>query len=253
MNAVAIETAASATTDTMAPSTNAAASVTPIRPFMRDVALLVATLAGGGTVPDSAALRARSQELLDEFDAALARGGIGAEVKADASVALCALLDETALRYLSDNDRAGWEFAPLQVERFGVHDAGERVFARLDTHLATSATSADVLEFYSAILGLGFVGRYALLGDAKRRELIADLDNRIAALRPQVEPPFVIERTNRRLSDWFCRLSPWAMAGLACVIAALVWGVWHTALSVQLSHIVPAKSVAAPHAAAARP
>ncbi|MFJ2992490.1 DotU family type IV/VI secretion system protein [Pandoraea sp. NPDC087047] len=228
-----------------------AASTGPIRPYMRDAALLVATLTAGGTVPDSVALRERGQTLLDEFDAVLRHNGIAEQVRKEAGVALCALLDETALRRLHDADRAGWELAPLQVQRFGIHDAGERVFAQLEAHLATPTANVNVLEFYSAILGLGFVGRYALLGETQRREFIAELDKRIVALRPQIEPPFVIERTSRRLSDGVHWLSPWAMAGMSCLIAVLVWSTWSAALDAQLSHVAPAKRVPAPHAATA--
>lgn len=254
MNAIALDAAESATTGTEVPPTHGIASTAgPLRPHMRDASLLVATLSAGGTAMDAAALREHSQALLDEFDIALAHSGIDAQVSKDAGLTLCALLDETALHHLGAQDRAGWEHSPLQVQRFGIHDAGERVFDRLDAYLAAPAANPDVLEFYSAILGLGFKGRYALLGESRRRELMADLDNRIAAMRPQTEPPFVIERTSRQLSDWFYRLSPWAMAGMACVIAALVWGVWSAALGVQLSQVSDARSVDAPHATAAKP
>ncbi|WP_084656628.1 DotU family type IV/VI secretion system protein [Pandoraea norimbergensis] len=106
-------------------------------------------------------------------------------------------------------------------------------------HLHSPSGSVDLLECYAVVLGLGFVGRYALRGETARRELMTALDTRIEALRPWDEPRFVIERGERRLSDWLYRASPWAIAGFACVAAALVWGVWTAALDAQLAEITP--------------
>lgn len=253
MTSTALETSRVAALAIAEKSTHVVPTEMPaIRPFMRDAALLVATLATGGMVPDPAALAQRGSELLDEFDAALLREGIDERVRNHASVALCALLDETALRHLGAQDRSGWELAPLQVQRFRIHDAGERVFANLDEYLSMPGTAVAILEFYSAILGLGLVGRYALSGDAARRELVSALDARIAQRRPETVPPFVIERTNRRLSERLYRLSPWAMAGLTCLIAVLVWGGWSAALNAQLSRLESAQGNSAPHAVGTR-
>lgn len=254
MNAIATDVADSATLDDAAPSArDPAPAAGPIRPLIRDAALLVTTMSAGGTVPDAASLRARCEALLDEFDVALDKQRVQGETREDVRMALCALLDETALRFLCERERDGWELAPLQIQRFDIHDAGERVFVRLDAHLNTPAANVDVLEFYGALLGLGFVGRYALLGEAKRRELMNALNSRISAIRPQVSPPFVLEQTSRRLSDWLYRLSPWMIAGLACVAAGVVWGVWSTTLDAQLAGFSAGTPVAEPLPTAARP
>ncbi|MDM8359309.1 DotU family type IV/VI secretion system protein [Pandoraea communis] len=209
----------------------------PIRPLLSDTALLVATVRAGGLVEDPAVFREKCETLLEAFDVRLAQAGIDGQLARDFLMAQCALLDETALHYLKASDRGQWEAAPLQVTRFGIHDAGERVFERLDAHMQAAGTSVDVLEFYQGLLSLGFVGRYALLGEAMRRDLIKVLDARVGALRPYVESPFVIEHSEHRFADWCSRLSPWAITGIGCVVAAVVWGVWATAMDVSLERI----------------
>ncbi|VVE16991.1 hypothetical protein PCE31106_02926 [Pandoraea cepalis] len=254
MNTLTVEVADPANAGDAALSTHASVPAAgPIRPLVRDVALLVATLSAGGAVPDAVSLRERCEALLDSFDAALVRQWRHAEIEHDLRVALCALLDETALRHLSESDRGGWALAPLQIQRFDIHDAGERVFTRLEAHLNAPVANVDVLEFYSALLGLGFVGRYALLGEAKRRELVNALNDRIAAMRPPVAPSFLIEQKGRRLSDWLYLLSPWMIAAMACVAAGLVWGVWTTALDAHLVQLSADTPVAEAAATVARP
>jgi type VI secretion system protein ImpK len=212
-----------------------------MRDLLRDTALLVTTLASGGQVQDATGFRDRCRQLIEHFSNALERRGYPDDVRQEALVAQCGLLDETALRYLPTGSRAGWESKPLQVERFNLHDAGERVFDRLEARMREAAPKLDVLECYSAILGMGFVGRYARDGEAKRTALIASLNARLEALRSSSERPFIADRAGRRFSDWLHRLSPWAIAGLACAAATIVWVVWATALDVQLAHLVTAK------------
>jgi type VI secretion system protein ImpK len=169
----------------------------------------------------------------------LERRGYSADVSHDAVMAQCALLDETALRYLSTDIRAGWELAPLQVGRFNLHDAGERVFERLEARMREAAPHVDLLECYAAILGIGFTGRYAREGEAKRVALMSSLNAQLEKLRPSTDRPFVVDRTGRRLSDLVYRLSPWAVAALACLVAVVVWGTWSAALDLHVAQLAP--------------
>ncbi|RQR49651.1 DotU family type IV/VI secretion system protein [Burkholderia sp. Bp9126] len=214
-----------------------------MRDLLRDTALLVTTLGTGGAAKDADGLRNRCRQLIEHFSQALERRGYPDDVRREAVIAQCGLLDETALRSLPADMRAGWELKPLQVEQFNLHDAGESVFDRLDARMRESSPRVDLLECYSAILGMGFVGRYAREGEAKRSALIATLNAQLEKLRTLPERPFVTDRAGRRLSDWFYRLSPWAIAGLACLVAVIVWVVWAAALDVQLTHLAPAKGI----------
>jgi type VI secretion system protein ImpK len=214
-----------------------------IRDLLRDTALLVTTLASGGQAQDADALRDRCQQLIEQFAGALAQRGFPEDVRHEALVAQCGLLDEVAMRHLSGETRSGWEHTPLQVERFNLHDAGERVFDRLDARLREPSPPVALLECYSTILGLGFVGRYAREGENKRTAQIEALNVRLATLRPASGRPFLVDRGGRRLSDWFHRLSPWAFAGLACLIAAIIWSVWSAALDAQLAQLAASKAL----------
>ncbi len=214
-----------------------------MRDLLRDTALLVTTLTSGGHTQDAVALRARCKQLVEQFASGLQQRGFPDDVRNEALVAQCGLLDEVALRHLPGESRSAWEREPLQVEQFNLHEAGERVFERLDARMREPAPPVALLECYSAILGMGFVGRYARDGEAKRTALIASLNARLETLRPSLDRPFIADRVERRVSDWFYRLSPWAIAGLACVAAAIVWGVWSATLDGQLAHLVAAKAV----------
>ncbi|MEX3693400.1 DotU family type IV/VI secretion system protein [Paraburkholderia sp. BR14263] len=218
-----------------------------MRDLLRDTALLVTTLGTGGVVKDADGLRNRCRELIDHFSQALERRSYPDDVRREAVIAQCGLLDETVLRALPTEMRAGWELKPLQVEQFNLHDAGESVFDRLEVRMRETSTRGvlkiELLECYSAILGVGFVGRYARDGEGKRIALIATLNAQLEKLRSPSGRPFVADRAGRRLSDWFYRLSPWAIAGLACMVAVIVWVVWAAALDVQLAHLAPAKGI----------
>ncbi|MDN7453588.1 DotU family type IV/VI secretion system protein [Burkholderia cenocepacia] len=214
-----------------------------MRDLLRDTALLVTTLTSGGHTQDAVALRARCKQLVEQFASGLQQRGFPDDVRNEALVAQCGLLDEVALRHLPGESRSAWEREPLQVEQFNLHEAGERVFERLDARMREPAPPVALLECYSAILGMGFVGRYARDGEAKRTALITSLNARLETLRPSLDRPFIADRVERRVSDWFYRLSPWAIAGLACVAAAIVWGVWSATLNGQLAHLVAAKAI----------
>ena len=185
--------------------------------------------------------RERCRQLVDQFSEALARHDIPEDVQREALVAQCGLLDETALRHLSSEARSDWELHPMQVERFSIHDAGRRVIDRVETHLHESSPDVDLLECYAAILGMGFVGRYAVEGEAKRATLIAALNARLESMRPYTEVPFHSESSGTLLSSDAHRLLPGITVALACLVAVTVWVVGSSEINTQLAQIAPAK------------
>jgi type VI secretion system protein ImpK len=207
-----------------------------IRDLLRDTALLVTTLSPGGHVDHASDFRRRCEQLIANFSTALERRGYPDDVRREALIAQCGLLDEVALRYLPPESRADWELKPLQVGLFSLHDAGERVFERLEARMREASPHVDLLEYYAAILSLGFIGRFARDGEEQRTALTASLHALLEKLRPSSARSFIVDRPVRRWADWFHRLSPWAIAGLACVVAAIVWLVWSAALDAQLAH-----------------
>jgi type VI secretion system protein ImpK len=213
--------------------------------LLRDTALLVTQLAASQTSRSCASLRENCEQLTAQFSAGLQQRGYSDDVREDALVAQCGLLDETALRHLSVDDQSQWDSQPLQIELTGRHDAGERVFERLERRMHETSPNVDLLECYAAILAMGFIGRYASPrwnshvgeGAAKRAALIAALDTQIETLRPTQARPFIVERSARRFADWIYRVSPWAIAGVTCAVAVVVWVLWNTTLDAQLTHL----------------
>lgn len=218
-----------------------------MRALLRDTALLVTHLSNGGQIDNHERLRLQCMRLVAQFATALDAQGIAADIRDDAVIAQCGLVDEAALRYLSASDKASWEQKPLQVDRFGIHDAGTRIYERIEHRMREPAPNVELLECYAAVLGLGFRGRYAARsgssadthdGEAKRQALISALVAQIDQLRPAARPGFVTDRSNTRLLDRLRRLSPWAVAGTACIIALLVWLAWDCVLDAELAQLV---------------
>ncbi len=210
-----------------------------IRDLLRDTALFVKTLSQSDKTDSVTVLRQNCHQLMSEFSAALKQRGATVDVREDALYAQCGLLDEAVLRALPTDEKSQWDTHPLQVERNGRHDAGERVFERLTLRMRETLPNVDLLEAYAAVLGLGFMGRYAREGADQRTSLIVALNAELKKLRPTAARGLVISRSSRRLRDRFYRLSPWAIAGLGCVAAALVYLVWTQALMLQLGHLAP--------------
>lgn len=213
------------------------------RDCLHDIALLVTTLASGGVVQDSAQFRERCRQLVEQFEVMLTRRDYPEDVKREALIALCGLLDEMALRNLPEEARHAWEVRPLQVERFSIYDAGRRIIDRIETHLHEPSPDVDLLEFYAAIMGMGFVGRYAVEGKAKRAALIAALNARLESIRPSGEAPFIADPDGSRLSGGIHRLLPWILVALTCLAAVAMWIAGSELLDTQVMHIGSARVV----------
>jgi type VI secretion system protein ImpK len=213
-----------------------------MRDLLHDTALLVTSLSAGGTVRDAASFRERCGQLVDQLTDALSSRNCPEDVKCEALLAQCGLLDEVALRYLPGEGRTAWETHPMQVERFSIHDAGRRVIDNVEARLHESSPDVELLEYYAAILGMGFMGRTVREGDAKRTALIAALDTRLQALRADVDQPFLTETTGLRIPTGLRRLAPWLLVALACIVAIVVWIASNRTVDTQLAQIVPVKT-----------
>jgi type VI secretion system protein ImpK len=208
-----------------------------MRALLRDTALEVSMLGNGDSATQSAFdLRESWMTLVENFDEALRAQHVPDNVREDAVYAQCGLLDETALRYLPGNERSEWDEQPLQVELFGNHDAGERVYERLDIHMREIPTNTRLLECYAIVLGLGFLGRYAHDGKHHRDELLSALNERIGRVSPRA-CGLVINTVGGTQLDRILRLSPWVIAGIGCVVAALLWIGFAHSLNVQLANL----------------
>lgn len=214
-----------------------------MRDLLRDTALVVTSLASGGTVGDAAGFRERCRQLAGQFADALDQRGYPGDVRREALLAQCGLLDEMALRHLSTEARTAWELQPMQVERFSIHDAGVRVIDRIEAHLQHASPDIDLLECYATILGMGFTGRFAREGKAQRAALIATLNKRLELLRPAAEAPFVTDPAAPRLFNGLSRVVPWLTFALMCLVATAVWVAGSRTLDAQLAHSAPAQVI----------
>ncbi|MFL9996517.1 DotU family type IV/VI secretion system protein [Paraburkholderia sediminicola] len=214
----------------------------PLVALLRNTALEVSLLAQGATTESVAQLRQRGLALVKEFESALEERHASADVRHDALYAQCGLLDETVLVHLPEEVRAQWEAQPLQVERFGEHDAGEHVFDRLSERMREVPPNVELLECYATVLGLGFKGRYARDGDLQRAAVVKSLSDLLARYTTKDDDGLIVDAARTRGLDWLYRLSPWAVAGLACAAAVIVFVVVGQALDLQLSHLLSAKS-----------
>jgi type VI secretion system protein ImpK len=178
--------------------------------------------AQGAASADVPRLRQRCLALLREFESALEERHASAGVRHDALYAQCGLFDEAVLAYLPEEIRSQWEARPLQVEWFGKHDAGEHIFDRLSERMREAPPNIALLEYYAAVLGLGFKGRYAREGESQRAVVIKALDDLLARSTPKDDDGLIVEVARTRGPGWLYRLSPWAVAGLACATAVIV-------------------------------
>lgn len=217
------------------------AGVVDIRALLADTALLVSSLRAGGNVGSVKELRERSMKFISTLADELERCSVPADVRQDALLAQCALLDESVLFHLGSDLRSGWDVKPLQVECFNRHDAGSQVFERLEARMQETPPNVGLLEAYAAILGLGFNGRYSRDPEG-RRQVVDALEAMLVRLGRGSHRAFVADHSRARMGDWFRRLSPWGIFALSCGVASIVFAVWNGTLAAQLSSLLQTKS-----------
>ncbi|NML32729.1 DotU family type IV/VI secretion system protein [Paraburkholderia antibiotica] len=214
----------------------------PLCALLRDTALEISQLAQGATTNDVGNLRVQCRKLIDDFASALTARKVPTDVERDAIYMQCGLLDETVLAHLPAASRPLWEATPLQVERYGEHDAGEQVYSRLAARMREATPNVELLECYAAVLGLGFVGKYAREGASQRATIVRSLNERLEKLAPSEDSELIVDAARTHRFDWLYRLSPWALAGLACAAGAIVFVVIGQGLDLQVSHLLSAKT-----------
>ena len=107
--------------------------------------------------PDPDGLRGGLRASLERFEREARAAGTDEAVLADASYALCAMLDESAA---CTPWGAGWAKTGLLAERHGNSNGAERFFELLEQRRADPAANLALLEFFYVCLALGFEGRF---------------------------------------------------------------------------------------------
>ena len=105
--------------------------------------------------------------------------------------ALTTFIDESALTSQKSDVRHTWQSAPLQLEYFGEHTAGEGFFNKLI--LLKQQANADVLEVYFLCLQLGFKGIYGIGQLEKLTSISLDLRAQLDSLRKEIKPTLSID------------------------------------------------------------
>ncbi|MBR8031483.1 DotU family type IV/VI secretion system protein [Burkholderia vietnamiensis] len=195
----------------------------PLLPVaLRDTARTVIALAEEPLSFD--ALRGQCNTQIDQLRSDLGLRGLPDHGINDAVYALCALLDEAALKHLTGEARESWEKRPLQEERFSRNDAGEELVRRIEDRLLEPRSPRVLLAIFAAVLSLGFTGRFAMDGSTARAALIRTLDERLgrttAAEDNHAAPAsIVVNRTNARP----LRISPLTWVVASCVAVGVAW------------------------------
>ena len=130
--------------------------------------------------PDPEGLRESLDARVGAFEEAGRASGASDESVSAASLALCALVDESAA---STPWGAAWASRGLLASRHGGMDGargGEAFFRLLDEKAADPAAHRELLEFFYACLALGYEGRDH--GAAQDREALAERRARLLEL-----------------------------------------------------------------------
>lgn len=184
---------------------------------------LIVQLRGTDQYGDAETLRTRLTDLVSEAENTSRATGVPAEDIEDASFAVVAFLDEAILS--SDwPERHSWMSNSLQRLRFGLTDAGEVFFDRLNLILG-QPHRAEVLEVYYLCLTLGFRGRYQIHGQDELRKLI-DRAQSVLSKAPGFSAATLAPRAlpgDRMASSNVSRISPWMLVAGAIAIAFLVY------------------------------
>lgn len=144
--------------------------------FGQDVLLWAALLRQAPRRPPPESVLQHANWLLDELKRSREAIALPVQSADDGMFAICALIDELAMS--SPDLRPLWSQYMLQATRFQTNSAGVEVFQRLSR---VRQGPASVVATYAAVLGLGFLGSYALPGQDRyqvvqlRRELSRQL------------------------------------------------------------------------------
>ncbi|AYF86232.1 DotU family type IV/VI secretion system protein [Pseudomonas sp. DY-1] len=156
--------------------------MTDIDALLQDSYLLVVELREGASARNGRDLWKHCSSQIEHVRQRLEDAGMSEKSINHISYAHCALLDETVLRFASEDARADWAGEPLQAKFFNRHQAGEFLYEDMREVLRESAPDIQVLKVFQRVLMLGFKGRYLNLDHPEREQFLAELNARVAPL-----------------------------------------------------------------------
>lgn len=185
-------------------------------------------------------LRQRINAMLEEAANRADRLDIPRERTQKAEFAVCAWVDETLIAS-QWSDRFIWLANLLQRERYGISNAGDLFYERLN---ALPPDEKDVREVFLACISFGFEGRH--FGEGKKRErkdirlrIIADVygepqKDLPGVLFPEALPPKQKSQRDKRV---FSYKKPLAACVCAALASFLMWGAYSYILGDSLDMI----------------
>ncbi|MBM4360081.1 MAG: DotU family type IV/VI secretion system protein [Deltaproteobacteria bacterium] len=127
--------------------------------FGQDVLLWACLLRQAVSRPAPEVVLQHANWLLDELKRSRETLALPLQSAEDGMFAICALIDELAMG--ASDLRPLWSQYMLQATRFNTNNAGVEVFQRLER---VRQGPPSVVATYATVLGLGFLGSYALPG-----------------------------------------------------------------------------------------
>lgn len=181
--------------------------------------------------PDSDALRASLQARVEAFESASRAGGADDATVTAASLALCALVDESAGSTPWGGD---WSSNGLLAHRHGGRASGEETFRLIEQEAADPASRRDLLEFFYVCLALGLEGPYRQRPDGQESlaGLRAKLLERLRAQRPPRDAELSghwrgVHAPERRAAG---ALGFWVAGSVAALLLAVLFTVYSVTL-----------------------
>jgi len=173
---------------------------------------------------DYATFRSKVAEFLAQFERQASYFGKPPGAVAEAKYAFCALFDETVLSMGGDDLAERWSGAPLQLQYFGEHLAGEGFFQHLDRLRTDPQQNLEILDVYYTCLLLGFKGRYLIEGTELLDLLATRLRQEILLVKGGEAPFAPHAKPSKRTTEFIQKSLPlWVYFSAFALLAALVW------------------------------
>jgi len=207
-----------------------AASANPLVRAAGPLLALVRQLRSVRDHPDVATLRGDVIEAIRRFQADTSDAGVDPRTAAQASYALCALIDETILG-TPWGLQSVWSKESLLITFYREATAGETFFNFLNKAKESPRNYIDILEFLYICLSLGFQGKFRVEpGGADRlTRLRQDLYTVIARERGPVDPALSARwRGVQDRSPAVARFLPLWVVGISAFALVLVVFVGYT-------------------------
>jgi type VI secretion system protein ImpK len=204
-----------------APAGNGAASPREREPLValaREWLAAIITLRWAEKLPDADRIRVRMIELRNEFESQTRAQGYPEQDRADATFALVAFTDETAL------SKSTSFLSRVLASDSG--NSGVRYFEALDRLRRERHGRIDVLELYLTCLLLGFRGEYGLRPASDLALICADIAKEVAVERgnqvaraPDLRSPPRPASRRRYVPPW------WYPAAAFALLALVAFGI----------------------------